>query len=211
MLDFQSILKTFLSSGWCNPNHKEQNFQGRLYSHLLYLENEGYTVEMETSIADEHMLQATKSPESFSKKEIDILVYRKSGDVIDELYAAELKWIYHKTPAWNVTDSMTDFATDARFCHELSQLDIPKHIETCSVVVYDFDPSKQVKRYAPKQNKEGKRDFLGGDYTNPFDFGRDCIMKYDGVHESHFLWEPMPRSSQSETTNYHYYIISFKK
>lgn len=196
-----------------NSNNKEQNFQGRLYAHFLPFEKKGYVVEMETSINDEHLKPILKkrladsndkdfTKSEFRKREIDLLIYKPD---YSEIYAAELKWIYYRDTGWNVVDHLRQFEDDAIFCHQL--VNQAHFTQTCSVVVYDFDPNKQVKDYRPRneKTKQAKLDFLGGAYLT---FPLGGYIKYDeqGTLTS-FEWKNMPCKAQNQ--KYRYYLISF--
>lgn len=196
-----------------NSNNKEQNFQGKLYAHFLPFEKEGYVVEMETSINDEHLkpklkerLQDTRETDftkaDFRKREIDILIYKLD---FSEVYAAELKWIYNRTTGWNVVDHLSQFEDDAIFCHQL--VDKARFSQTCSVVVYDFDPNKQVKNYHPRneKTKQAKLDFLDGAYSILPKGG--CIKFNEQGTPITFEWKDMPCEAKNQ--KYRYYIISF--
>lgn len=157
MINLKHEIETFLNSNWCNTNDKEQNMQGRLYAWLLRFEQIGYVVEMETSVRDEH-LKCFKnkvwkddfSLEKFAKKEMDLFIYNKA---FTEVYAAELKWIYKRDKGWNILDNLEDFKDDAKFCYQL--VEHGGFTETCSVVVQDFERSKQVQRCSWSRNKPG--------------------------------------------------------
>lgn len=193
-----------------NTNDKEQNMQGRLYAHFLQFESEGYRVEMETSINDEHIKRILKSrmhdssPQDFTKKdfrkiEIDLLVYKSD---LTELYAAELKWVYNRSCGWNVVDHLEDFKDDSVFCHQL--IEKAGFTETCSLVVYDFFPDKQVKRFSPKNQETlaEKMAFLGGDYPAR-DHGQ--IQNDEAGHLVAFEWKDFP--DERDNRHYRYYMI----
>ncbi len=197
-----------------NTNNKEQNFQGRLYAHFLPFEKEGYVVEMETSVNDEHLkpilkkrMKATDSNDfkktDFKKIEIDLLIYKKD---YSEMYAAELKWIYNRTTGWNVVDHLEEFKADAVFCHQLVE---KAHFnETCSVVVYDFDPDKQVKRYSPRNSdtEQEKLDFLGGSYPA---HDRGQIVCDERGEKAEFKWIDL--KDYTDGQDYKYYLLKFSK
>ena len=205
MINLKHEIETFLNSNWCNTNDKEQNMQGRLYAWLLRLEQQGYTVEMETSIHDAHLddtmpeITADNKP---AKTEMDIFISHKDTP---ELYAVELKWIYNKTEGWNVVDHLQDFEKDAMFCRWLAEK--ADFTETCSVVVYDFEESKQVKRYSPKERIKEKRLFLGKDY--PVDKSKRCYIQTGDDQLAPFMWQKLNNISLPDR-DYYYYIISFQ-
>lgn len=211
MLKFGKIIEDFINSNWNNSNHKEQNFQGRLYSYLLPLEQLGYCVEMESNVSDEHLKDVIPVDEaevqSLCKKEIDILVYKRLGDVVAERYLAELKWIYHKDGPWNVTDQLADFIQDARFCRQMASAKFGSFDEACSVVVYDFDNNKNVVNYSPKQNVEIKNSFVGGCYETKLD--NLCTLVVDDDCRVNFRWKRLGESVQKNATDYRYYSVSF--
>jgi len=196
-----------------NTNNKEQNFQGRLYAHFLPFEKEGYIVEMETSVNDEHLKPILKQrmhdtsatdfkKADFRKIEIDLLIYKKD---YSEMYAAELKWVYNRSEGWNVLDHLEDFKDDAIFCHQL--IEKAHFNETCSVVVYDFDPQKQVKRYSPRniETQQEKLDFLGGSYPA---HERGTIISDEQGGKSSFQWIDLMDHKAGQ--DYKYYMITFK-
>lgn len=205
MINLKHEIETFLNSKWCNTNDKEQNMQGRLYAWLLRLEQQGYTVEMETSIHDAHLddtmpeITADNKP---AKTEMDIFISHKDTP---ELYAVELKWIYNKSDGWNVVDHLQDFEKDAMFCRWLTEK--AQFTETCSVVVYDFEESKQVVRYSPKERKEEKLLFLGGGY--PVDKSKQCYIHTGDDQLAPFKWQKL-NNIPVEDRDYYYYIISFQ-
>lgn len=196
-----------------NTNDKEQNMQGRLYAHFLQFEKEGYVVEMETSVNDESLKRILKermndtTPTDFSKQdfrkiEIDLLVYKPNQS---ELYAAELKWVYNRTKGWNVVDHLEDFKADSIFCHQL--VEKARFTETCSVVVYDFNENKQVKRYSPKNQDtlQEKLDFLGGEYPAR-DYG---MIQFDEEgNKVSFNWIDL--KDYRNDRDYKYYMLTFK-
>lgn len=197
-----------------NTNNKEQNFQGRLYAHFLPYEKDGYVVEMETSVNDEHLkvilkqrMNDTSSTDfkkaDFRKIEIDLLIYKKD---YSEMYAAELKWIYNRSDGWNVVDHLEDFKDDAVFCHQL--IEKAHFNETCSVVVYDFDPKKQVKRYSPRniETQQEKIDFLGGSYP-AHEHGTIISDEHGG--KTSFRWIDL--IDHKDGQDYKFYMITFKK
>ena len=197
-----------------NTNNKEQNFQGRLYAHFLPYEKDGYVVEMETSVNDEHLkvilkqrMNDTSSTDfkkaDFRKIEIDLLIYKKD---YSEMYAAELKWIYNRSDGWNVVDHLEDFKDDAVFCHQL--IEKAHFNETCSVVVYDFAPKKQVKRYSPRniETQQEKIDFLGGSYP-AHEHGTIISDEHGG--KTSFQWIDL--TDHKDGQDYKYYMITFKK
>jgi len=213
MINFSKEIEKCLNNVH-NTNNKEQNFQERLYAHFLPFEKDGYVVEMETSVNDEHLKPILKKrmnvkdendfkKADFRKIEIDLLIYKKD---YSEMYAAELKWIYNRTTGWNVVDHLEEFKDDAVFCHQLVE---KAHFdETCSVVVYDFNPDKQVRRYSPK-NKETiqeKLDFLGGSYPAT-DHG--SIISDEQGGKTDFEWIDL--KDYVDGQDYKYYLIKFKK
>jgi len=211
MLNFTQEIETCLKT-LRNTNDKEQNFQGRLYAHLLQFEKEGYIVEMETSVNDEHLKSILKSrmkdssardfnKDDFRKIEIDLLVYKPD---LSELYASELKWVFNRTTGWNVVDHLEDFKDDAIFCHQL--IEKAHFTETCSVVVYDFYPEKQVKRYSPKNpaTMQEKMDFLGGVYPAQPSGKIQCNEQGDMAS---FKWIDL--EDKKLDRDYRYYIIQF--
>ena len=211
MLNFSQEIKKCLEDVH-NTNNKEQNFQGRLYAHFLPIEKSGYIVEMETSVNDEHLKPIIKKRMSvddsndfnktdFKKIEIDLLIYKED---FSEIYAAELKWIYNRTEGWNVVDHLEDFKDDAIFCRQL--VEKAHFTETCSVVVYDFDPNKQVIRYAPRdeKTKQEKLDFLGGPYP-AHDKGK--IISKENAETSDFEWIGLKEYKEGQ--KYKYYLIKF--
>ena len=204
MIQLKQEIEEFLNSNWANTNDKEQNMQGRLYAWLLRLEQRGYTVEMETSIHDEHLadIMPDLKDNKPSKTEMDIFIHDAS---FIELYAIELKWIYNKTTGWNVVDHLEDFEDDAKFCNWLA--DKADFTETCSVVVYDFEESKQVKRFSPKERKEDKYKFLGEDYPCKKDRGK--IFAGDEGQYAPFTWHKL-NNQPRPNRDYYYYIISFQ-
>ena len=151
--EIENCLKTLR-----NSNNKEQNFQGRLYAYFLKFEKEGYVVEMETSIMDDHISFFPKS-KFFEKKEIDLLIYKND---YSEKYAIELKWIYHQDGSgkWNVLDNLPSFEKDVIFVKQLKNW--AEFTETCSVVVYDTDPEKATKPSKNRKNKVKEADFNAG-------------------------------------------------
>lgn len=211
MLNFGKIIEDFLNSNWKNTNNKEQNFQGRLYSHLLSLEESGYCVEMESNVSDEHLKDVVPvqdaQGQALCKKEIDILVYKRTEGKVTERYLAELKWIYKKDGPWNVTDKLTEFIKDAQFCKQVATAQTNSFDEACSIVVYDFDESKNVVTFAPKKNIEIKRSFIGGDYRKKLE--NTCTLDMGDGQRVDFRWKRLGESVQQNTTNYHYYRISF--
>ena len=121
MIHFSQEIEKCLNNVY-NTNNKEQNFQGRLYAHFLPFEKEGYVVEMETSVNDEHLKPvllkrmndsrlSDLKKDDFRKIEIDLLLYKED---FSEMYAAELKWVYNRSEGWNVVDHLEDFKDDAR-------------------------------------------------------------------------------------------------
>ena len=200
MINFKQRIEACLRHV-CNTNNKEQNFQGRLYAFLLSLEQEGYIVEMETSIRDEHLKPIFENIDfsQFAKREMDILVYKPD---FSEIYAAELKWIYHSEVGWNVFDGLEDYKEDALFCHQLTS--IAGFTETCSVVVNDFDDKKRVKSPRLGDVNSGKRLFVGNDYFNPQIGKINSGNKYED-----FKWVPLDLRNNN-TQDYRYYILSFK-
>lgn len=211
MLNFCHEIKKCLENVH-NTNNKEQNFQGRLYAHFLPIEKFGYVVEMETSVNDEHLKPILKKRMSivdsndfnktdFKKIEIDLLIYKKD---FSEMYAAELKWIYNRTEGWNVVDHLEDFKEDAIFCRQL--VEKAYFTETCSVVVYDFDPGKQVQRYAPRdeKTKQEKLEFLGGSYPA---HNKGKIISKEPDRETDFEWIDL--KEYNERQKYKYYLIKF--
>lgn len=211
MINFKSILESFLNSKWTNSNQKEQNFQGRLYSFLLPLEQQGYCVEMESNVADEHLKDvipaSAEALGELAKKEIDILVYKREGDTVVERYLAELKWIYHKDGPWNVTDNLKAFIQDARFCKQMTLEQYGGFNETCSVVLYDFDEKKQVVRYSPKHKNSDKDKFIGGCYETRLD--NKCTLLVEGIDVS-FRWKKPIAYINNDSTDYRYYLVSFQ-
>lgn len=211
MINFSKEIETALLV-LNNTNDKEQNMQGRLYAHFLQFEKEGYVVEMETSVNDEALKRILKermsdtTPTDFTKHdfrkiEFDLLVYKPDQS---ELYAAELKWIYNRSKGWNVVDHLEEFKADSIFCHQL--VEKARFTETCSVVVYDFFESKQVKRYSPKNQDtlQEKLDFLGGEYPAR-DHGQiQCDEQGNMVS---FNW--MDLKDNRNDRDYKYYILIF--
>lgn len=182
-----------------NTNNKEQNFQGRLYAHFLKFEEEGYIIEMETSINDEHIRELFSS-NNFKKKEIDLLVYKPD---FSEIYAAELKWIYyHDTTPRNVVDHLNQYIEDAIFCHQLKIQ--AGFTQTCSVVVYDFDPKKQVKKLNPNKNTLEKTNFLGGNYSICYTCGKIPFDENGSLID--FQWKDITSTIHK---HHKYYIIKF--
>lgn len=174
-----------------NTNNKEQNFQGRLYAYFLKFEEEGYVVEMETNIKDDHLKDdhATFFPEgvNFKKKEIDLLIYKKD---FSEKYAIELKWIYHQNGSgrWNVLDNLPSFQEDLVFVKQLKNL--ANFTETCSVVVYDIDPEKTTKH---RKNRKNEKDEI------PF-------AEKNLICGEHFTRVPLYKNGNQD---YWYYLITF--
>lgn len=210
MLNFSQEIKKCLEDVH-NTNNKEQNFQGRLYAHFLPIEKFGYVVEMETSVNDEHLKPILKKRMSiddsndfnktdFKKIEIDLLIYKED---FSEMYAAELKWIYNRTEGWNVVDHLEDFKEDAIFCRQL--VEKAHFTETCSVVVYDFDPNKQVKNPRFVKNAEEKWAFLGNDYKEP-KYGKIISKEPDG--KTDFEWIDLKEYKEGQ--KYKYYLVKFK-
>lgn len=197
-----------------NTNDKEQNFQGRLYAHFLQFEKQGYLVEMETSVNDEHFKSILKqrmrdksdkdfTKADFRKIEVDLFIYKPDQS---ELYAAELKWIYNRTSGWNVVDHLEELKADAIFCNQLVQK--AAFTETCSVVVYDFYPPKQVKRYSPKKQEtmQEKLEFLGGDYPAR-EFGKIACDVDGSTIDFHWI----DIDDKGRDRDYKYYILKYSK
>lgn len=209
MINLKLEIETFLNSHWCNINDKEQNMQGRLYAYFLRFEQQGYIIEMETSIQDEHVAELFKTTlgdgDQTVKKEIDLFIHNSE---LTENYAAELKWIYNRTKGWNVVDHLTEFEKDAKFCRWL----VEKHDtfkETCSVVVYDFDSNKQVKRFSPKLKKEEKLAFLAGSY--PPNLSQKGKIESGNRQNVEFCWQKLENQVlPGVSRDYYYYIISFE-
>lgn len=150
--EIENCLKTLR-----NSNNKEQNFQGRLYAYFLKWEKEGYVIEMETSIKDDHLLFSKDlNAAAFAKKEIDLFIYKKD---FSEKYAIELKWIYHQNGSgkWNVLDNLPSFEKDLEFVKQLKTLG--NFTETCSIVVYDADPEKTTKPRKNRKNEKKEKPF----------------------------------------------------
>ena len=213
MIHFSQEIEKCLNNVY-NTNNEEQNFQGRLYAHFLTFEKEGYVVEMETSVNDEHLKPVLLKrmndsrlsdfkKDDFRKIEIDLLLYKED---FSEMYAAELKWVYNRSEGWNVVDHLEDFKDDAIFCHQL--IEKANFNETCSVVVYDFNPKKQVKRYSPRntETQQEKLEFLGGSYPAA-DHGKIIVDEHGGKID--FKWIDL--KDYKEDQDYKYYIIRFKK
>lgn len=165
MINLKEEIITCLQD-WRNTNNKEQNLQGWLYAYFLKYRSEGYVIEMETNIRqDEHLGWLFKNKDvdrnNFCKSEVDLFIYNESQK---EAYAVELKWIYHRDTGWNVVDHLPAYECDAQFCNQLLSHYICSDV--CSLVVYDFNPEKQVKN--PRFSKDSckKEDFLGGKYTD---------------------------------------------
>jgi len=196
-----------------NTNNKEQNFQGILFQYFREkFMSLGYIVEMETSVLDEHIKtyvcnKLGISPNSchddiksqFRKSEMDLLIYKTD---LSELYAAELKWIYHRDTGWNVLDHLKDFQDDVSFCKELK--DKLLFTKTCSVVVHDFDKNKLVQSPRISDSKENaanvKYDFLGGSYSLLPSNGKICNIPFE--------WKNLPKNAYQNQNN-RYYIIQF--
>lgn len=207
MINLKLEIETFLNSCWCNINDKEQNMQGRLYAYFLRFEQQGYTVEMKTSIHDEHVAELFKTAKGDEpiKKVIDLFIHNSE---LTENYAAELKWIYNRTKGWNVVDHLTEFENDAKFCRWLVNKNCTFK-ETCSVVVYDFDSNKQVKRFSPKQKIEEKWKFLADSY--PPDLSKKGKIESGNQQYVEFCWQKLDNQILSGTSrDYYYYIISFE-
>ncbi len=213
MIDFSQEIEKCLKK-LHNTNNKEQNFQGRLYAHFLPFEKEGYVVEMETSVNDEHLKPILKKrmsatdlndfkKEDFRKIEIDLLIYKQD---YSELYAAELKWIYNRTGHWNVVDHLEEFKADAIFCHQLVE---KAHFnETCSVVVYDFDSAKRIEHYRPRntETQQEKLEFLGGRYPATY-HGKIIADEHGG--KTFFKWIDLKDYTKGQ--DYKYYLIKFNQ
>lgn len=157
MFDFRKEIEDCLKN-LCNTNNKEQNFQGRLYAHFLQFEKEGYVVEMETNVHDDHITFFPKDV-PYEKKEIDLLIYKKD---YSERYAAELKWIYHQNGSgnWTHLDNLPSFEKDVRFVRQLKKE--VGFTSTCAVVVYDDDKSKQTRLRTNRKNKEVEEEYMKG-------------------------------------------------
>ena len=198
MIELKKEIKTCLQ-GWRNTNNKEQNLQGWLYACFLKFKKEGYVVEMETNIKqDEHLdwLFENKNVkrDDFCKSEIDLLIYHHERK---EAYAIELKWIYHRDQGWNVVDHLADYSRDALFCEQL----LLSHIctDVCSLVAYDFNPIKQVKKAYFRKDPDIKEAFLGGKYMDNKGNRRQPIEgRINGVQ---FKWQPL-------YDDYCYYMIN---
>lgn len=175
--------------GWCNTNDKEQNLQGWLYAHFLKFQKDGYVVEMETNIKqDEHLEWLFKDKkvnrDAFCKSEVDLLIYHP---IRKEVYAMELKWVYHRDEGWNVVDHLTDFMCDAHFCRQL----LKHHIctDVCSFVAYNFNPQKQVKKANFSKEQTIKEAFLGGPYMDSN--GNRRLPTEGAINGVHFEWESL--------------------
>lgn len=155
MINFSKEIESCLLS-IRNTNNKEQNFQGRLYTHFLKYETMGYIVEMETNVKDDHISFFPKGI-PYEKHEMDLLIYSADNK---EKYAAELKWIYHQndTGRWTFLDNLSDFEKDVRFVRQLH--DELGFIETCSVVVYDTNPEKQTQLRPNRKNRIDEDKFI---------------------------------------------------
>ena len=196
-----------------NTNNKEQNFQGQLYRYFWdKYASLGYVVEMETSILDEHIkpeiekrakisgkLSNEDFKDNFAKTEMDLLIYKED---FSEIYAAELKWIYHREHHWNPLDYLKKFKEDAEFCRELKEK--ARFTETCCVVVYDFDERKLIKSPrildTKEITKEEKLLFLGGEYSLLPKGGKLCGKKFE--------WKPLSHNTNDYQNN-RYYILTF--
>lgn len=200
MIELKKEILTCLQ-GWRNTNNKEQNLQGRLYAHFLKFEKNGYVVEMETNIKqDEHLDWLFENKDvkrdGFCKSEIDLFIYNQSQK---EAYAIELKWIYHRDTGWNMVDYLEDYKCDAQFCRQL----MSQHIctDVCSLVAYDFNPVKQVKKPNFKKECDIKEAFLGGKYMDAKGNRRQPTEgRIDGIP---FHWQPL-------YNDYCYYMIDGK-
>lgn len=189
MINLRKEIETCLQT-LKNSNNKEQNFQGRLYAYFLKFEKEGYIVEMETSIKDDHIPFFNElDTNKFYKKEIDLLIYKQD---YSEKYAIELKWIYHQDGSgkWNVLDNLPSFEKDLVFVKQLKE--IAHFTETCSIVVYDADPEKTTKPSKHRKNAKNERPFAEDHII--------CGEKFDLL--------PLP-SCNKKNQDYWYYIISF--
>ncbi len=226
MINLKQEIETFLNSNWCNTNDKEQNMQGRLYAWLLRFEQQGYTVEMETSVRDEHIKcfnnKACKDNfpiEDFAKKEMDLFIFNKD---FSEVYAAELKWIYKRDEGWNILDNLEDFKDDAKFCYQL--VEHGRFTETCSVVVQDFEESKQVQRCSWSRNKpeviRDKQHFLGREsYPSVEDLtklpgGSINVKDNDSPVYLPFEWKDLHQEQKLPNPpkrQYRYYILDFNQ
>jgi len=199
-----------------NTNNKEQNFQGLLYHHFLCKYGDDYEVEMETSRDDIHVKGSiipeyiVDDKDVYRKKEIDLLVYNRSDH--SEKYAAELKWIYHRPDAgrWNCLDMLEPFADDAVFVEQLKNH--AGFTETCSVVVYDFNPNSIVKRvvFGSPEQEQIKKAFLGGEFNE--ERTRGTLIAYEGIHKNPrqfpFVWHDTMVNIEPGQKN-KYYIIKF--
>lgn len=179
--EIENCLKTLR-----NSNNKEQNFQGRLYAYFLKFEKDGYIVEMETSINDDHISLFPKD-KKFEKKEIDLLIYKKD---LSEKYAIELKWIYHQNGSgkWNVLDNLPSFEQDLIFVKQLKNS--ANFTQTCSLVVYDIDPEKTTKPRKNRKNEEKEKPFVEKNMLCGEQFTRLPLYK-------------------KGNTDYWYYLITF--
>ncbi len=219
MLNLRDLIERFFQTGWKNTNDKEQNLQGRLYAYLLPLQSRGYTVEMETSTVDEHLKKfwdekgvSEDDIKDLPKKEIDLLIY---NDIMSEVYAAELKWIYERKGRWNILDNLDGFTKDAKFCKQLHE--IAGFTGTCSVVVQNFEESKQVKRsyWRETENNKGyvdrKRHFLGcySYHKDPSDLRKlkGGSILVDDTHYVPFVWKDLYQVKGVAPRDYRYYIV----
>lgn len=212
MIKFTEEIERFLQIVR-NTNNKEQNFQAQLVHFFTEKYGNDYNVEVETSRADTHVkgtmikpLTDSNGKDLYRKKEIDLLIYNKDDHT--EKYAAELKWIYHRagTGGWCCLDSLEAFSDDAVFVEQL--VEQSGFTETCSVVVYDFNPTRQVKRvmWGTPEQEERKRAFLGGEYHEERVKGTLVDSKTQRGYP--FVWKKVPYKSEPEQ-NCMYYIITF--
>lgn len=215
MIHFCQEIETFIHQVR-NTNNKEQNFQSQLVHFFTEKYGNDYIIEVETSRADTHVKDARMIAQSdidgvlipYRKKEIDLLIYNKTDKT--EKYAAELKWIYHRegTGGWCCLDSLDAFSDDAVFVEQL--VEHSGFTETCSVVVYDFNPGRQVKRvvWGTPEQKKRKRAFLDGEYHQE----RLKGTLVDGkTHKGYpFVWRKLEYKSEPEQ-DCRYYILTFSK
>lgn len=199
MLDIRKELTEFLQNcKWENTNEKEQNLQCYLFAHFLKFTEQGYTVEAETNIKQDCHLKRFWASHSciplsaLDKSEVDLLVYNAD---FTEVHAIELKWVHEREGRWNLVDHLEDFKKDLRFCHQLGGLGFTSAF---SLVVYDFNPERQVLRVNFNKNKEEKTAFIGGNYIH------GVVPQGGKILGVSFKWEEL---NNSISKSHRYYII----
>lgn len=213
MIHLKQEVEKFLNSNWCNSNDKEQNMQGRLYAYLMHFEQLGYTVEMETSVNDEHMISVFKQcerdlladkKEKQLKTEMDILIYKKNPDYngkdedyeYNELYEVELKW-YHDA-GFHYFDRIEEYKKDIRFAKFL--VEKARFNEAVSVLIVN-----------PYKNTIPRRDRSNYSELSAFAYDEENLDKKSTLEIDDFKvninWHELSGKSP-KTEKCFYYIVS---